>query len=51
MYFLESLSLLLLSMDKFVVRELKKDPHLAVNKSAKDRAALALLSFSLFLLK
>lgn len=39
MYFLESLSLLLLSMDKFVVREPKKDPHLAVNKSAKDRAA------------
>ena len=26
-------------MDKFVVREPKKDPHLAVNKSAKDRAA------------
>ena len=39
MYLLESLSLLLLSMDKFVVREPKKDPHLAVNKSAKDRAA------------
>ena len=26
-------------MEKFVARDPKKDPHLAVNKSAKDRAA------------